>query len=77
MTMHTDLYCDSLDSLDRATAVRAIHEAWLQLAAIGHRAEIGGTTFDNVPALHALANCLHEAGHIGFPTKPEPPDGDA
>jgi hypothetical protein len=75
MTMHTDKYCDNLDNLDRAKAIRAIHEAWLQLSAMGHRPEINGTTYDNVPALHALADCLHEAGHMGFPNKPEPPEG--
>ena len=75
MTMHTEMYCDSLDNLDRAKAVRAIHEAWLQLSRMGHRPEIDGTTFDNALVLHALATCLHDAGHMNFPTKPEPPDG--
>ena len=32
--MHTELYCTTLDELDPVQAIRAIHEAWAQLAAV-------------------------------------------
>lgn len=59
---HTEIYCTSLDNLDRAKAIRAIHQAYLQLSAIGSRVE----DFDNDPAMAALSDCLKAAGHPGF-----------
>lgn len=64
--MHTELYCPTLSGLDRIKAIRAIHQAWLQLHAIGVRVEVGGTTYDNAPSLKALEACMAEAGHVGF-----------
>jgi len=67
MTMHTELYCDKLDELVPTKAIRAIHQAHIQLAAMARLAAAEG--FDNKPALQALAECLRDAGHIGFDTK--------
>lgn len=64
--MHTELYCPKLDALDHVKAVRAVHQAWLQLNALGPRVEKDGTTYDNAPALASLAACLGQAGHVGF-----------
>lgn len=64
--MHTEIFCRKLDALDHAKAIRAIHQAWLQLSAIGARVEVDGTTYDNNPALASLEACLSDAGHIGF-----------
>lgn len=64
--MHTELYCLSLDELDPKKAIRSIHAAWLQLHAIGQQVEVGGTTYDNAPALASLAACLAQAGYPGF-----------
>ncbi len=61
MTMHTEIYCTKLDSLDRVQAVRAIHQAYLQLAAL--TANVDCECFDNAPALEALTACLAAAGH--------------
>lgn len=61
--MHTDIYCLKLADLDRVKAVRAIHQAWLQLRA---HDKIDHEPFDNEPALAALADCLKDAGHPGF-----------
>jgi len=60
--MHTDIYCTTLESLDRVKAIRAIHQAYLQLRAIGPRIE----DFDNDPAMAVLSDCLKDAGHPGF-----------
>lgn len=62
--MHTETACLSLDALDRVQAIRAIHQAYLQLAATMPAADAEG--FDNAPAARALAACLKAAGHIGF-----------
>lgn len=62
--MHTETACLSLDALDQVQAIRAIHQAYLQLAATTPAASAEG--FDNVPAARALVACLKAAGHIGF-----------
>lgn len=64
--MHTELYCPNLGALDSTKAIRAIHQALLQLSAIGARVEVGGTTYDNAPSIAALEACMVQAGHIGF-----------
>ena len=61
--MYTEKFCPTLDRLDPVEAIRAIHRAWLQLRAIGLRAEVDGTTYDNALALHDLQACLRVAGH--------------
>lgn len=60
--MHTERYCQTLDNLDRTKAVRAIHQALLQLAA--H--ERGADSLDNRQAIADLRDCLKDAGHMGF-----------
>lgn len=60
--MHTERYCKTLDNLDRVKAIRAIHEAHLQLcAAKSGRVE----NLDHTPALESLWECLSDAGHAG------------
>lgn len=60
----TETYCETLGNLDRARAIRAIHEAHLQLAALTRQCDC--EHFDNAPAITALADCLREAGHTGY-----------
>lgn len=62
--MHTELYCPTLADLDLVKAIRAIHQAHLQLAALW--ANVDCEYFDNGPALAALAECLSDAGHPDF-----------
>ena len=62
--MHTEMYCETLDALDPVKAIRAIHQAYLQLAALSNSVDLDG--YDNRPALDALAECLADAGHPGF-----------
>lgn len=57
MTWHTELYCESLDDLDKMEAIRAIHQAWIQL-----QAQVS-PSYDNAPAIEALRRCLAAAGH--------------
>ena len=64
--MLTDFFCENLADLDHVAAIQAIYCAWLQLNAMGERAEVDGTTYDNIEALERLAACLRQAGHIGF-----------
>jgi len=64
--MHTDEFCKTLDALDRADAIKAIHAAFLQLSAMGVQVEVNGTTYDNEPAISRLKACMVSAGHIGF-----------
>lgn len=59
--MHTELYCPCLAGLDRVAAIRAIHQAWLQLTAITASVDVG--CFDNAPAIAALRRCLEAVGH--------------
>lgn len=67
--MHTETYCLTLDKLDPVKAIRAIHQAHLQLAALNQNVDC--EYFDNVPALAALGDCLADAGHIGYQHTPE------
>ena len=62
--MHTETYCKTLAALDPVKAIRAIHQAYLQLAALSRSVDCGD--YDNRPALDALADCLADAGHPGF-----------
>lgn len=64
MTMHTETYCATLDRLDPVQAVRAIHQAYLQLAAVDQNCDV--EPYDSAPALDALKACLAQAGHAGF-----------
>jgi hypothetical protein len=59
---HTDLYCKTLDQLDRAAAIRAIHQANLQLRA----AQSGVENLDHMPAIQALDEQLRIAGPPGY-----------
>lgn len=63
MTMHTELYCPKLGELDVAKAIRAIHEAYLQLRAADTDTS---EALDHRPALESLADCLAQAGHPAF-----------
>lgn len=58
---HTERYCEHLESLDRVQAIRAIHQACLQLSALTSYADCGH--YDNAPAMNALLACLRAAGH--------------
>lgn len=62
--METERYCTKLESLSRVDAIRAIHQAYLQLAALDHNVDCA--PYDNAPALAALRNVLRDAGHPGF-----------
>lgn len=62
--MHTEIYCETLAALDPVKAIRAIHQAHLQLAALTRSVDLEG--YDNKPVLDALAQCLADAGHPGF-----------
>lgn len=66
--LHTELYCPTLDQLDRTKAIRAIHQAWLQLTALTNNVDC--EDYDNLPAIKALGDCLRDAGHPAF-TAPE------
>lgn len=60
--MHTEIYCETLENLDKVKAIRAIHQALLQLVAI----ETGSDDVDNFPAMLALRELMADAGHIAF-----------
>ncbi len=62
--MHTETYCQSLADLDPVQAVRAIHQAYMQLCAITDNCDV--SPYDNGPAMTALAACLRQAGHPAF-----------
>lgn len=62
--METERYCDTLEALQPNKAIRAIHHAWLQLTALTEHVDC--EPYDNGPAIDALAECLKQAGHIGF-----------
>lgn len=65
--MHTELYCKSLDKLDKKKAIQAIHQAYLQLEALDGVDDMDSYIhFDNRPVLRQLKTCLKNAGHIGF-----------
>jgi hypothetical protein len=60
--MHTEIYCTSLESLDKIKAIRAIHQAYLHLRAVRFTAG----NFEGCPTELALCDCLKDAGHPGF-----------
>ena len=62
--MDTETYCTTLSALDPAQAIRAIQQAYLQLAAL--TANVDCQPYDNAPAMADLAACLRAAGHMGF-----------
>lgn len=68
--MDTEIYCKSLDNLNKKRAIQAIHEAYLQLSAIGETINDSKKTdfliYDNRSAIKRLEECLRDAGHIGF-----------
>ena len=61
--MHTELYCRTLEILDPVKAIRAIHEALLQLQAASVD---DGRVLDHTGAIASLRACLGQAGHVGF-----------
>ncbi len=63
--MHTELYCPKLRELDRVAAIRAIHQAHIQLSA-ATREQPEESNLDNKPALAALASILRSVGHPGY-----------
>ena len=62
--MHTEAYCATPDNLDSVKALRAMHQAFLQLSAVASNCDV--QPYDCAPALEALASCLRDAGHMGF-----------
>jgi hypothetical protein len=58
--MDTERYCTKLWKLERVDAIRAIQQAYLQLA---HIQQYGCEGTDNKPAMNALLKCLRQAGH--------------
>lgn len=62
--MDTERYCTTPDNLDRVKALRAIHQALLQLSAVVRNCDVA--PYDCAPALSDLASCLKDAGHMGF-----------
>jgi hypothetical protein len=61
---YTEEVCRSLEALSPIDAIRAIHQAYLQLKALNENLDC--SPYDNGGALGALRECLKEAGHIGF-----------
>ena len=59
--MHTEIHCTDLDRLDRTKAIRAIHEAFLQLRAVDRNVDC--SPYDNSDALASLERCLRDIGH--------------
>ena len=70
--MNTEDYCQTPEMMCPVMAVRAVHEAYLQLAAI--QKEGCAPQFDNRPAMRSCAEVLRDAGHPGFqdPANPTP-----
>lgn len=64
--MHTEIYCETLENLDKVKAIRAIHQALLQLVAIENTSTSSGNDYDNMPAILALRELMADAGHIAF-----------
>lgn len=54
----------ALDRLDRVKVIRAIHQAYLQVAV---NAKYRDDSPANAPVLCILAGCMVDAGHIDFP----------
>lgn len=63
MDFYTEKVCTSLEALEPAKAIRAIHRALLQLEA-GEK--LGFDCLDNSDAIAALRECMRDAGHIGY-----------
>lgn len=72
MTNTANRHCTTLEQLDPAQAVNAIHAALMQLNA----AESGLENLDNSGAIAGLVECLKIAGHIGFAETPPTAPGD-
>lgn len=65
--MHTEIFCNNLDKLDKVKAIRAVHQAYLQLAAIDAIVESDeNIMFANGPVIARLAEVLADAGHPAF-----------
>jgi cystathionine beta-lyase/cystathionine gamma-synthase len=62
--MNTEKYCKNLENLDKIKAIRAIHEAYLQLRSLDTYEN--RMHWNNQPAISALEECLEDSGHIGF-----------
>lgn len=62
--MRTEIYCETLAALDPVKAIRAIHQALIQLGALD--SSVDCQHFDNAPALADLRDCMKQAGHMGF-----------
>lgn len=62
--MQTETYCCTLSALDPVKAIRAIHQALIQLSALD--SSVDCQHFDNGPALADLRDCMKQAGHMGF-----------
>ena len=69
--MHTEDHCLNLGDLNVTDAVRAIHQAYLQLSAMAENLDV--TPYDPHPALASLRSCLQQAGHVGFSHRPDQP----
>lgn len=61
--MDTERYCSTLEALDRTKAIQAIHAALLQINALD-TIDADALDFESVRA--RLAECLRDAGHMGF-----------
>lgn len=59
--MHTEIYCQNLEQLERVKAIRAIHQAYLMLSALAEHTDT--EHYDLTPSLDALRACLVDAGH--------------
>lgn len=64
----TEQHCKTLENLDAVSAVRAIHQGYLQLLALDTQIDCGH--FNNQPALQALETCLRQAGFAGLDNTP-------
>jgi hypothetical protein len=60
---YTEKVCTSLEALDPAKAIRAIHRALLQIEA-GEK--LGFDCLDNADTIDALRACMIDAGHLGY-----------
>ncbi len=74
MVMHTEKYCTRLETIDPAAAIRAIHQAHIQLAAISADKFAPGE-LDNAPALESLWEVLRAVGYAGAYSETDPAPG--
>ena len=65
---HADIFCKTLDRLDRAEAVRALHQALMQFNALA----TGTENVDNKPIVAEITRLLKVAGHLGLVDTPNP-----